>query len=59
MKEIHVTFAGIEKAPGGQFSIIYIPENRQILLPSKRYKIVIDGLSYNESKPKSPGVNSR
>ncbi|GAH65262.1 unnamed protein product [marine sediment metagenome] len=59
MKEIHVTFAGVEKAPDGQFSIIYIPGNRQILLPGKRYKIVIDGLSYDESKPKSPGVNSR
>ncbi|MBA7638829.1 hypothetical protein ES703_46485 [subsurface metagenome] len=53
MKEIHVTFAGIEKAPNDQFSIIYIPDNRQILLPGRRYKIVIDGLSYDESKPKS------
>ncbi|GAJ19761.1 unnamed protein product [marine sediment metagenome] len=51
MKEIHVTFAGVEKSPDGQFSIIYIPENRQILLPGRRYQIVLDGLSYDESKP--------
>ena len=53
MKEIHVRFAGVEKAPDGQLSIIYIPENRQILLPGQRYKIVLDGLSYDESKPKN------
>lgn len=54
MKEIHVKFAGVEKAPDGQFSIIYIPENRQILLPGQRYRIVLDGLTYDESKPKEP-----
>lgn len=52
VKEIHVMFAGIEKAPGEQFSIIYIPKTRQVLLPDQRYKIVLDGLSYDESKPK-------
>ena len=54
MKEIHVTFAGVEKAPDGEFSIIYIPDTRQVLLPGQRYKIVLDGLSYEESKPKEP-----
>lgn len=54
MKDIHVKFAGIEKAPDGQFSIIYTPENRQILLPGQRYRIVLDGLTYDENKPKEP-----
>ena len=52
MKEIHVRFSGVEKAAGGQFSIIYTPANRQVLLPGRKYKIVLDGLSYEESKPK-------
>lgn len=52
MKEIHVKFSGIEKAPGDQFSIIYIPEQRQVLLPGQKYKIIIDGLSYEESGKK-------
>ncbi|GAJ05234.1 unnamed protein product [marine sediment metagenome] len=52
VERIHVKFAGVEKSPDGQFSIIYIPENRQILLPGQRYEIILDGLSYDESKPK-------
>lgn len=55
MKEIHVKFAGVEKAPDGQFSIIYIPDNRQLLLPGRKYKIVIEGLSYEENKPAGSG----
>ncbi|MBA7637522.1 hypothetical protein ES703_45167 [subsurface metagenome] len=51
MKEIHVKFAGVEKAPGGQFSILYIPDQRQVLYPGRRYRIVLDGLTYEESKP--------
>ena len=51
MKDIHVAFAGVEKAPDGKFSIIYIPGNRQVLLPGRKYRIVIEGLSYEESKP--------
>lgn len=54
MKEIHVRFAGIEKAPNEQLSIIYIPDNRHVLLPGQKYRIVIEGLSYEESKPKGP-----
>ena len=55
-KEIHVRFAGVEKAPDGQFSIIYIPGNRQILLPGRRYRIVIEGLTYEESRKRGSGV---
>lgn len=50
VKEIHVKFAGIEKAPGDQLSILYIPAQRQVLLPGQKYRIVLDGLSYEESK---------
>ena len=53
MKEIHVTFAGIEKAPNGKFSIIYTPDERQILEPGRKYRIVLDGLTYDESKPEN------
>ncbi|GAI94170.1 unnamed protein product [marine sediment metagenome] len=49
MKDIHVRFAGIEKAPESeQLSIIYIPDNRQILLPGRRYRIIIEGLSFEK-----------
>lgn len=51
MKDIHVKFAGIEKAPDGQFSINYIPDQRQVLNRGQTYRIVLDGLSYDESKP--------
>ena len=53
MKEIHVRFAGVEKSPDGKFSIIYIPGTRQVLEPGKKYLIVLDGLTYDESKPKN------
>ena len=49
MKDIHVQFAGVVKSQDGQFSIIYIPDQRQVLLPGIRYKIVLDGLTYAES----------
>jgi len=49
VKDIHVRFAGVEKAPDSeQLSIIYIPDNRQILLPGRRYRIVIEGLSFEK-----------
>ena len=54
MKEIHVKFAGIEKAPGGELSFIYIPGQPQVLHPGKKYRIILNGLSYEESKPRSP-----
>jgi len=53
VKEIHVRFAVIEKSPDGKFSIIYIPQTRQVLEPSRKYLIVLDGLTYDESKPKN------
>lgn len=59
MKEIHVTFAGVEKSEDEQLSIIYIPGNRQILLPGQKYKIVLDGLSYDESKPSQRSEGER
>lgn len=46
MKTIKVQFAGIEKSPDGKFSIIYIPDNRQVLLPGCRYKIEITDLTF-------------
>ncbi len=50
MKDIHVRFANIEKAPDSeQLSIIYIPDNRQILLPGRRYRIILNGLTYQET----------
>ena len=52
MEEIHVKFAGVEKAPNEQLSIIYIPDTRQVMLPGQRYRIVIEGLSYEESNPR-------
>lgn len=52
MKEIHVKFAGIEKAQDGKFSIIYIPNQRQVLMPGKKYHIIIDDLGYGKSEPK-------
>lgn len=51
MKEIHVKFAGVEKTQDGQFSIVYIPNEQQVLQPGERYHIIIDDLGYAESKP--------
>ncbi len=48
MKEIRVRFAGIEKSKDGELSIIYIPDTRQVLMPGKKYQIIIEGLSYEE-----------
>lgn len=59
MKEIRVRFAGIEKAPDSEeLSIIYIPDNRQILEPGRRYRIIIEGLSFEKhgaTKKSEPG----
>lgn len=52
MKEIHVKFAGIEQTPDGKFSIVYIPDQRQVLMPGKKYHIIIDDLGYGEGKAK-------
>jgi len=51
-KEIRVRFAGVEKAKGGEFSIIYIPDQTHFLKAGKRYRIVLEGLSYAESGKK-------
>lgn len=37
------------KAPGGEFSISYKSDKRQVLLPGVRYNIVIEGLSYEQA----------
>lgn len=49
MEEIRVTYASIEMGEGGAFTIIYIPDQRQILEAGRRYKIIIDGLTYGTS----------
>ena len=48
MQEIKVKFAGIEKSKDGQLSILYIPNQTQVLVAGKKYQIVIEGLSYEE-----------
>lgn len=48
--QITVRFAGVEKAPGGKFSIIYIPDQRQVLEPGKRYRITLEDLTFEEKK---------
>lgn len=52
MKTITVRFAGIEKAPDGNLSIIYIPDQTQVLKAGQKYRIEIEGLSYEESVAK-------
>ncbi len=47
-KEIRVRFAGIEKGPGGEFCIHYIPDETQVLKAGWRYKIVLEGLTYEQ-----------
>ena len=58
MKDIHVKFAGLEPLPyDGSITIIYIPDQRQVLEPGRKYRIVIDGFTLAGSKPgvsKSP-----
>jgi len=57
MKDIEVTFAGVESKPyDGTFTIIYIPDQRQILEPGQKYRIRIKGLSFGTSpaKPTEP-----
>lgn len=49
MKNIKVRFAGIDPKPyDGTFTIIYIPDQNQILKAGQRYSITIEGLSYKE-----------
>jgi len=47
--DIRVRFDGMGKAPGGEFSISYKSDKRQVLLPGVRYNIVIEGLSYEQA----------
>lgn len=49
MKEIHVRFTRIEKASNGSFSVVYVPDKRRVLLPNVEHRIVVDGLTYEES----------
>lgn len=55
VKDIHVQFAGIEKAPGEPLSIIYTSGQRQVLLAGRKYRIVIDGLGYEGYDERSEG----
>lgn len=50
--DISVRFAGIEKAPGGKFSALYIPNQLHLLEPGKRYRIIIEDLTFEEYKGK-------
>jgi len=50
--DISVRFAGIEKAPDGKFSILYVPDQRQVLEPGKRYRITLKDLTFEESNPR-------
>jgi len=49
MKKVKVNFAGIEKSKDGKLSIIYIPDQTQVLHAGQKYRIVIEGLTYEES----------
>lgn len=51
-KEIRVRFAGVEKAENGEFSIMYIPDQTHFLKAGKRYQIILEGLTYEESGKK-------
>lgn len=59
VKEIRVRFAGIEKAPDSEeLSIIYIPDTTQILQAGRRYRVIIEGLSFEThgaTKKSKPG----
>jgi len=48
MKVVKVNFAGIEKSKDGKLSIIYIPNQTQMLRAGQKYQIVIEGLTYEE-----------
>ena len=56
MKEIRVKFAGIEKAPDSEeLSIIYIPDTTHVLRAGQRYRVIIEGLSFEtHGVPKGP-----
>lgn len=49
---IRVRYAGMRKAPGGELEILYIPDQRQVLLPGQRYRIILEGLTYEKSNPR-------
>jgi len=50
LPKIKVKFAGIDvsKPYNGALSIIYIPDQRQVLMPGQKYELVIEGLSFTE-----------
>ncbi len=50
--DISVRFAGIEKTPGGKFSILYVADQHHLLEPGKRYRITIEDLTFEEYKGK-------
>lgn len=49
LEEIHVQFITLERAPGGELSIVYVSKKQTVLEPGKRYRFVIDGITYAES----------
>ena len=53
MKVIKVRFDGIEKSPDGKFSIIYTPDNTQVLRAGVKYRIEVEGLTYDQSGEKA------
>lgn len=50
MKRIRVKFAGIvtNEPYDGTIKIIYIPDQRQVLMPGQKYEIEIEGLTFAE-----------
>lgn len=55
MKVIKVRFDGIEKSPDGKFSIIYIPDSTHVLRAGVKYRIEVEGLTYDQSGEKTKG----
>ncbi len=50
VKRIKVQYAGIvtDQPYDGTLTILYIPDQRQVLMPGQKYEIVIEGLSFSE-----------
>lgn len=50
MKQIKVKFAGIvtDDPYDGALTILYTPDQRQVLMPGQKYEIVIEGLTFAE-----------
>ena len=48
--DISVRFDGIEKKPGGKFSVLYTADQLHLLEPGKRYRITIEDLTFEEWK---------